>query len=598
MKFCNPLSRLAAVLFIFCAVLAQISCNKDDAAYSYITLSHNALEFGKDGESAKITIYANTGFTVSSEEDWLTHKALPATMSSGTGETEYLISVLPHDGTAERTASILFLSSDKSVQSKLIVKQSHVASRNHTIFSEFGFKEADNVDYLQEDIMMDIGKSTVSGRIPYYSSTRSLVAFFKTDAVKVEIDGVEQVSGQTANDFSKPVTYTLTSALGETYQYTVDLVNFTGLPVMFITTEGKAPIDSKDVYVNGKIVIDGMGAYPDFEKEAQLKGRGNSTWALPKKPYRIKFDKKQELLGMPAHKSWVLLANYTDKSGIRNEAAFDLSRMTELAWTPRTRFVEVFLNGVYNGTYQLTEMIKINENRVDVTDNGFLIEVDNKPSWDDITFRTDRLLFTVKDPDVVVDDEIYTFIKDYVNNVEDVLYSALFLDEQQGYKKWVDIESFADWYLVNEITKNNDALFYSSCYMNYAPGGKLKMGPVWDFDIAIGNINYNGCEDYQGFWVKNALWMARMFEDPVFVAKVKERYALLRSRKDEIIAKINSNANTLQWSALENNNRWHTLYAYTWPNDAIWGSYRNEVQYMKNWLNQRFSWLDTAIPAL
>ena len=117
------------------------------------------------------------------------------------------------------------------------------------------------------------------------------------------------------------------------------------------------------------------------------------------------------------------------------------------------------------------------------------------------------------------------------------------------------------------------------------------MGPLWDFDLAIGNINYNTNNFYNGFWIKNADWYTRLFEDPAFVAKVKERFDFFYSKRNDIMREINANAMYLKYAVQENENRWHTFYTYTWPNYDIWGSYNNEVQSMKEWLNARFEWL-------
>ncbi len=599
----NLFSKFANILSILSIMAILTSCDKNDEPTGgpFIKLSENTLHFEGESEAVTITINSNVRFSASAQSEWIDCSQI--TFAAGNG-IEYKVGVQPYygtNGTNERKSTITFTAVDKSVETKLTVTQSPKELRTNTIFSLFKF-EKDNNSALEQDVVMEIGTDKVTGRVPYYTNTKNLVATFTTDAFKVDIDGVEQSSGVTVNDFSKPVIYTLTSETGEKYTYTVNLTNFTGLPVMFITTEGNVPIVSKDYYVNGRIVIDGAGVYPDFEKEAQLKGRGNTTWGMPKKPYRIKFDKKQELLGCPAHKSWVLLANYADLSALRNETAFDISRATGLDWTPRTRFIEVFLNGEYNGTYQFTEMIKINENRVDVTDDGFIIEADadDKINFDDITFRTSRKLFTIKDPDVVEGDEKYEFIKNYVTDVENLLYSSSFLDSENGYKKYVDIESFADWYLVNEIAKNVDAQFHSSCYMNYKPGGKLKMGPVWDFDLGFGNVDYGPEDDYTGFWVKQSIWISRMFEDPEFVKTVQGRYAVLRTKKDEIINRIVDNANYLRLSTIENNKRWQTLLNSPGENsdDETWSIYLNEVEFLKNWLNNRFQWLDSEIQKL
>lgn len=223
------------------------------------------------------------------------------------------------------------------------------------------------------------------------------------------------------------------------------------------------------------------------------------------------------------------------------------------------------------------------------------MEVDNKydPN-EDIYFHTSRLLFNIKEPDMEFNSDQFNWIKDYITNVENLIYSGNF-DPSNGYSKYADISSFVDWYLINEITKNNDAIMHTSCYMNITPNGKLKMGPLWDFDIALGNVNYNNNELPTGWWVADAMWFKQLLKDPVFVEQVKTRFAYFKSKKEDIFTNINNNATYLKWSVIENDNRWNTFYNQTWPNYAVWGNYNNEVQYMKNWLSARFDWLEANL---
>jgi spore coat protein CotH len=372
---------------------------------------------------------------------------------------------------------------------------------------------------------------------------------------------------------------------------------------VYINTEDKKPIESKDEYVKGsvRIVSNNVNGVPDFESAMKIKGRGNSTWNFAKKPYKMKFDSKVSLLGEPEDKEWVLLANYTDKTQIRNEIAFFMGELSSLDYTPRTHYVEVVLNGVYNGTYQLCEQLKISKSRVNVGDDGYLLEADMKAAADDVTFKVTHISqrLNIKDPEVEVDSEAYTYVVNHLNYIDEVLFSDNFADPVEGYAKYMDVLSFVDWYLINEITKNPDSRFDTSCYMHLSRGGKLTMGPLWDFDIACGNINYHVlAADPEGFWVKSVPWYVRLFEDPAFVSLVKERFAYFYGKQNEIFAEINRNAEYLQYAAVENNNKWGTLYNYTWPNNEILGTYQSEVQNMKNWLIRRFEWLNTAISEL
>ena len=468
-------------------------------------------------------------------------------------------------------------------------------------FLTFGFKAADNPVALVYDVAGTVEDTVIKVLITHVMlNGKNLIPAFTVEGEEVLIGDEPQQSGVESVDFSVPVKYTVQNQSGQSKTYTVKVNSFTGLPVVFINTKDHAPIISKDDYLDATIRIIGTpDSGGDFSGEMKIKGRGNSTWGMPKKPYKMKFDKKTSLLGEPKDKEWVLLANYADKTNLRNETALFMGRLSLLEWTPRTHFVEVFLNDIYDGTYQLCEQIKIAEDRVNVTDDGYLLEVDamNRMEAGDVYFQTSRLLFNIKEPDTEKDSERYNGIKNYVTNVENLLYTESF-DPGTGYAQYVDIPSFVDWYLINEIVKNVDAIMAMSCYLNIAPNGKLTMGPLWDFDIAIGNVNYNGCENPTGLYIANAAWFIQLLKDPVFVAQVKARFEYFKSKKNEIWSNINSGAEYLKYSVIENNSRWQTLYKYTWPNYAIWGAYDNEVQYMKTWLDTRFNWLEQEFSKL
>ena len=166
-------------------------------------------------------------------------------------------------------------------------------------------------------------------------------------------------------------------------------------------------------------------------------------------------------------------------------------------------------------------------------------------------------------------------------------------------KKLVDIDSFVDWYLINEIAKNNDAKFISSCYMTLIPGQKLKMGPIWDFDIAFGNINFNDNEKAEGFWIKNSSWIKMMFRSDEFVKKVKERFLYFYSHKQDLINYSNDLYKKINPSRHKNNKVWKTLGYYIWPNYAYkFSSFTEEQSYLNNWIINRFEWLKVAIEDL
>jgi len=297
---------------------------------------------------------------------------------------------------------------------------------------------------------------------------------------------------------------------------------------------------------------------------------------------------------MSSDKKWIFLANYTDKTLSRNAISFHLGRISNLDWTSKSDFAEVFINGNYDGTYQITEKVEEDDHRVNIGKDGYLLEIDqyDRLNENDIFFRTPRLVFNVKSPDLNYDSEEYNYVKNYVRNFEKVLYSKDFKSNEIGYKNLIDIDSFVDWYLINEISKNNDSQFYSSCYMTLIPGEKLIMAPLWDYDLAFGNSRLNGTENPEGFLIKNSSWMSKMFDDPEFVDKVKNRFLYFYYQKDQLINFSNELSEKLKQSRIENNKRWNTLGKLVWPNYAYkFSSFEEEQNYLNNWINDRFEWL-------
>ncbi|MDR0708386.1 MAG: CotH kinase family protein [Treponema sp.] len=436
----------------------------------------------------------------------------------------------------------------------------------------------------------------------------------------VTVNSAEQESGVTAQDFRSDIVYTVTTEDNAAKDYTVafESPQATGLPVIKIDTQGIDIVSKDDWFTD---LNPGVGpSYTIYDENGapvsgstDIKGRGNSTWGMPKKPYSLKLASKAPLLGMPTHKRWNLLANYSDKTLLRTEAAFKLGEILQdgLKWTPRSRQVQLYVNNQYQGVYQLVEAIKIDENRVDIKDiskknpqRGYILEIDARKG-DPFNFTTTRgVIFNCSDPDEDLDETItgdtrtlFEKIQEDVQHTEDVLYSDDFSDPDEGYQKYLDVDSFIDWYLVNEITKNNDAAFWSSVYMYYN-GEKYCMGPVWDFDISLGNYKGSPGESSEGFYIKDAKWITRLFEDPAFVLRVKGRWNNKKAGFFALQQYIDERAAYLDDAQKQNFRRWDILGVSVWPNVVVPGSYQGEIDYLKSWLAARLSWLDTAINGL
>jgi hypothetical protein len=206
----------------------------------------------------------------------------------------------------------------------------------------------------------------------------------------------------------------------------------------------------------------------------QIRGRGNSTWGMPKKPYRVKLTDKQSLLGMPSSKDWVLLANYSDKSLLRNALAMELGTRMGMPWTPRSGFVELYLNERYDGVYLLSENIKVSKDRVNIDQlaagdvsadkitGGYLLEVDFRQDGHTMFSSIDQLPIVFQDPEDPVQAQ-EDYINGYINQFETALHSSGFADPTTGYAAYIDVDSFVRWFLVNELFRNVDANMGTSC---------------------------------------------------------------------------------------------------------------------------------------
>lgn len=425
-------------------------------------------------------------------------------------------------------------------------------------------------------------------------SVTDLIASFEIVGDYVEVNGEVQQSGVSEQDFTNIVEYKVFErSSGNSQSYFVDLTLFTGLPVIFMDTEDNQVIESRDSYIKGSLLIEGGRHFNDISsKLIDVRGRGHSTWLYyPKKPYQIRFDNDTSILNLSPSQRWIFLAEYGDKTMLRNKLAFELGYISDLTWTSKSQFAEVFVNKQYEGTYHVVEKIEVHNSRVNIGENEFLIEIDQEDRLDsdDIFFKSSEFLFNIKHPELIFGDDRFTYVENLVNNFEMALLSNDFLDETMGYSQFINVDSFIDWFLINEITKNLDAKgFFSSVYLTVDLDSKINMGPIWDFDWSLAG-------DPEGWWVKDNIWYARLFQDPIFLSKLKNRFMYFNDRRDYIIEKIELHANRLLLAQEKNNERWGTIGIYVLPNPIFFETYEEEVNFLKSWFNERLDWLENAL---
>lgn len=373
---------------------------------------------------------------------------------------------------------------------------------------------------------------------------------------------------------------------------------------MVINTQGGKPIISRDNYINGTVSVGGVTS------PMEIKGRGHSTWKWPtaKKPYKFKMTTAKSFLGMPASTEWVLLANFSDRSLLRNYLAYNLARRISANWQPKTRFVNLVLNGSRRGNYLFTEQVMKSPTRVNLPANGYLLEVNQRfANEGDVGYFTrHKIPVAFADPDAPTAAQIAQ-VKGETRRFEKALYSPTFKNPTTGYRKFINRPSFVDWYIVQELFKNTDGDFQSSDYFTWVPGGKLTMGPQWDFDLSAGTNNNNTgptLASPYGWWIHgtaqsthpshNNHWINRMFKDPSFVRAVRARWNQVFPLIKVMVRRIQGMGTALGASARFDFQRWHTS-GWQVPGTVQKPTYKGNVVFLQNWLRTRMWWINANL---
>ena len=497
-------------------------------------------------------------------------------------------------------------------------------------FTSFSFLMEHNPS-LSADVTCTVNEDgTITGTFTDILKSYILIPSFELDCEQATVGAVVQTSGKDKHDFSKSVSYEVKMNDGTYRTFTVkmSIPKVPKLPVIRINTENAYPILDKKNYIPGTVVIeDPDGAYWDTPRlevkivENGIRGRGNSTWDMPKKPYKIKFDEKISIFGLGEDKEWVLLANYADKTLLRNVVAMKLSEIVGMEWTPSMLPVEVYLNDEYMGCYTFSEHKKVSKHRVDLDIVGesnnsgdavtgdYYMEIEQ--NMDETTcFRTSicGIPMMFSDPEVPTAAQ-YDYIVGYFYDAENALMGNNFTDPDNGWQKYIDIESFAKAYIVNELTKNIDGNMRKSSFITKEKGKKLEMYHLWDYDLTLGNCNYlddefGATDGPEGWFIKDfscnywthgwnhTNWYTRLTDDPAFCAKVKEIWDKHHQELSSIPDFIDVKAMIMEDAQKRNFKRWDILNTSVWPNVVVKGTYAGEVEYLKDYYTKRFRWLD------
>ncbi len=387
----------------------------------------------------------------------------------------------------------------------------------------------------------------------------------------------------------------------------VNSVGVSDLPIVMITTPNNVEITSKtDWYKNSNIRIIDEAGDECMNASTSIRGRGNSTWNYPKKPYAIKLDSKAEVLGMPKHKRWVLLANWMDRTLLRNDVSFEIARRV-MDWAPRGKFVELYLNGKHQGNYYLCEHIKVDKNRVNIDEldedtdfsdesevsGGYILEYDTYGPNDEINyFYTSLKNFpvTIKEPD----EEVITswshpgfmYISGYVNSVEKALIDH---DSWETISSLMDINSYIDWWIIHELAYNQEPIHPKSSYMHKKRDGKLCAGPVWDFDWGTYRPGHSNIV------LGNSLYYKELLKYDEFKLAVKERWTAIKGICESIDAYIVKQAKLIEKSNEVNIAKWPITIT---ENQDIDLPFSEAIERMRQAYSERLNAVDSYISSL
>jgi hypothetical protein len=445
-----------------------------------------------------------------------------------------------------------------------------------------------------------------------------------SSVAEVQVNGVAQTSGVTPNDFRRDFAYSLISKEGDTTVYALETFaspQTTGLPVFYVDTRGVA-ITNKTDYVHCTLAV-ADPADPNNDKKIALTGdgirlRGNTTMNYDKKPYRLKFDKKEDFFSLGKAKSWVLLANYLDPTLLANSVAFELGRrfaaqrQGDKPFVNSVNHVELFINDEYAGSYLFTEQVQVNEYRVNIDeDAGYLLELDSYYDEDN-KFKVNmlpggaentRLPVNIQSPEDDAGANALPAIRADVELLVSRLTNNLQLDRPDDrYRDLINMTSTVDFLIINEIVGNQELQHPKSTYMYKDAGDPWSFGPLWDFDWAFGYAEsgftyfvdnkttrflFNASTNFRGDPRAGNIFFALFFRDPRFREAYKARWNEMKPHFSTIADFIGEMGNKLARSAAQNKIRWNMHYSSI--------NYASEIAKMKAYMTTRINYLDGAI---
>lgn len=618
-----------------------------------LRLDAQPLTVGVKGKSFIFELYCNRAVTVESSADWCGYSLMHDAAVNPAGSLKIIVE--ENKSADVRTATVT-VSAEECEAVTIDVTQDHRTLATDKEMTSFSLKKSKNSG-LANDIAFKYDDQTRTFSAMYLKwidgdEPEMLVPEFETDGVTVMVYGEEIVSGKTKVSFTEDFTITVVAEDGSTADYNITFncpqIN-TELPVLHMKPDYL--ISSKDNYVDTYIQLydktpesTGEGWWDSAEKgKIEMRGRGNSTWGLPKKPFRMKFTEKFSPIGLnhAKEKSWVILAQDMDKSLLRTHLAFEYSRILfnaadnyhhekAVLFTPCSRFINVYLtgdyydsstgrtrymDGEYLGVYQMSDQVQRADGRIAVDKlkasdgddpekitGGYVIEAD---LHEGNHYSSKGIKLTYKYPeDDDFDQAQYDYITDFINQAEAALYGSNYKDPENGWRKYFDEKTLADFIIVKEFVGDLDG--YTSTYMYKRRGyDKLFFGPIWDCDKGWNNDKrvphweYQPLESlmiYAGFWMPpyvNNDWFHRLWTDETFRAFVAKRWADKKEELKAVTGKVLSEVPADMSKAIEANFEvWPFYYQYSGEANMPAKDYPSEIQRIRDLSARREALLD------
>lgn len=389
---------------------------------------------------------------------------------------------------------------------------------------------------------------------------------------------------------------------------------YSGLPRIVIETENFRQIYDRETKIPARLQIYGEKSPETEIMDLTVKGRGNSSFVFAKHGIKLEFENKEKILGMPKNRDWDLISNQRDKSFLRNYITYQLADALGDEYSPRSCFVEVFLNREYIGVYQLVEHMKVSKNRINIPENdsSFLVEktsatttgvemdedapdnINGYISTNPRIFITQLgYIFQINSPKNPSDQSI-KLVQDHFNDFENFL-KGKGVYNMDSLAKWIDVEDFIRYYTIQEFTKNLDGAFRRSIYFTWEKGDVIKMGPVWDFDLGYG-LTSSEMKTHEGWYVRNYGWYRFTFKNSNFKKAVQEywetnkkHFAALPDSIDTMVSKLGKAAKNefKRWPVLGTDDYWPFVEAYE--------TYEDAANSLKTWIKKRYDWLEENV---